>query len=45
MDYQRRVHEGYRKLVASDGLIELDARMPPDQLAEKVWELVEPRVR
>lgn len=45
MDYQRRVHEGYRALVASDGLVELDGRLPADQLAETVWALVEPRVR
>ena len=42
VDYLTRVHDGYRALVASDGLIELDARQTPEIIAEQIWSLVRP---
>ena len=40
LDYQTRVHDGYRALVASDGLVELDARQTAEVIAERIWSLV-----
>jgi dTMP kinase len=42
LDYLTRVHDGYRALVASDGLVELDARARAEDLAERIWALVRP---
>ena len=38
--YQQKVHDGYRALVASDGLIEIDAQQSADAITTRVWELV-----
>lgn len=40
--YQQKVHEGYRALVASDGLVEIDAHQGADAIAAQVWQQVEP---
>lgn len=42
--YQQKVHDGYRQLVTSDGLIEIDARQTADAIAGQVWEQVQPYV-
>lgn len=42
LEYLTRVHDGYRALVASDGLVELDARQSAEALAERIWTLVRP---
>ena len=42
LEYLSRVHAGYRALVASDGLVELDATNTPDALAARIWSLVSP---
>lgn len=42
LEYQQRVHDGYRSLVASDGLVEIDAQQTPDAVAVQVWEQVQP---
>jgi len=42
--YQQKVHDGYRALVASDGLVEIDAQQSPDVVTTRVWEHVEPYV-
>jgi dTMP kinase len=35
--YQQKVHDGYRALVTSDGLIEIDARQSHDVITALVW--------
>jgi dTMP kinase len=40
--YQQKVHDGYRALVASDGLVEIDAHRDPAAIATQVWQQVEP---
>ncbi len=40
--YQQKVHDGYRALVASDGLLELDAHQSADALTAQVWDQVAP---
>jgi dTMP kinase len=40
--YQQKVHDGYRALVASDGLVEIDAHQPVDAITTQVWQQVEP---
>ena len=42
LEYLTRVHDGYRALAASDGLVELDARQSADAIAERIWSLVRP---
>ncbi len=42
LEYLTRVHDGYRALVASDGLIELDARQTAEVITERIWSLVRP---
>lgn len=41
IDYLRRVHDGYRAMVVSDGLVELDATRAIDDLAAEVWRRVQ----
>ena len=43
--YQQKVHDGYRALVASDGLVEIDAQQSADAITTQVWERVAPYVR
>ena len=43
--YQQKVHDGYRALVTSDGLIEIDARQTPDVMTARVWEKIARFVR
>ena len=38
--YQQKVHDGYRALVASDALVEIDAQQDPDTVTAQVWEKV-----
>ncbi len=35
--YQQKVHDGYRALVASDGLVEIDAQQNADAVTAQVW--------
>jgi dTMP kinase len=42
--YQQKVHDGYRAMVASDGLIEIDAQQTADAIAGQVWEQVRPYI-
>jgi dTMP kinase len=42
--YQQRVHDGYRALAASDGLVEIDAHQSADVVAERVWASVQPLI-
>lgn len=44
LDYQTRVHDGYRALVASDGLVELDARQMAEAIAGDIWLRVHPLI-
>lgn len=41
LEYQKRVHEGYKGMVTSDHLVEIDAHQHPDAIANQVWQLVE----
>ena len=43
--YQQKVHDGYRALVTSDGLIEIDARQSPDVITAQVWDKIARFVR
>jgi dTMP kinase len=43
--YQQKVHDGYRALVTSDGLIEIDARLSPDVITAQVWDKIARFVR
>ena len=43
--YQQKVHDGYRALVTSDGLVEIDARQTPDVMTALVWEKIARFVR
>ena len=43
--YQQKVHDGYRALVTSDGLIEIDARQTPDVMTAQVWDKIARFVR
>ena len=43
--YQQKVHDGYRALVASDGLVEIDAQQTADRIATQVWEQVQTYVK
>ena len=38
--YQQKVHDGYRALVTSDGLVEIDAQQTPDAITAQVWEKI-----
>jgi len=38
--YQQKVHDGYRALVASDGLVEIDAHQSPEVITARVWDQV-----
>ena len=40
--YQQKVHDGYRALVASDGLVEIDARQNADAITAQVWGQIVP---
>ena len=40
LKYQQKVHDGYRALVTSDGLIEIDARQTPDAITAQVSERI-----
>ena len=40
--YQQKVHDGYRALVASDGLVEIDARQSADAITTQVWNQIAP---
>lgn len=40
--YQQQVHDGYRALVASDGLVEIDAQQSVDAITAQVWDQVAP---
>jgi dTMP kinase len=40
--YQEKVHHGYQALVASDGLIKIDATAPPDHIEQQVWQHLQP---
>ncbi len=40
--YQQKVHDGYRALVASDGLVEIDAQQSADAVTAEVWARVAP---
>ncbi len=42
--YQQKVHDGYRALVASDGLVEIDAQQNIDAITTQVWDQVAPFV-
>jgi dTMP kinase len=43
--YQQKVHDGYRALVTSDGLVEIDARQTPDVITAQVWDKIARFVR
>ena len=43
--YQQKVHDGYRALVTSDGLVEIDARQTPDVITARVWDKIARFVR
>lgn len=43
--YQQKVHDGYRALVTSDGLVEIDARQSPDAITAQVLEKIARFVR
>ena len=45
LEYLRRVHGGYQALVASDGIVAIDATATPEAIAERMWALVAPFVR
>jgi dTMP kinase len=40
--YQQKVHDGYRALVASDGLVEIDAHQSADAVTAQVWAQLAP---
>lgn len=44
LDYQQKVHDGYRALVASDGLVEIDAHQNVDAITAQVWDQVAPYI-
>lgn len=40
--YQQKVHDGYRELVASDGLVEIDAHQSANAITTQVWDQIAP---
>ena len=40
--YQQKVHDGYQALVASDGLIAIDASVDVDRIEQTIWQHIQP---